>query len=160
MGRLKSKFYSFLATKGQIKQKADWHAIDSPPKRTNKFVLFAFFLFTANKTNSSVCFLEESMVRQSAFGYIWPLALAQPLLLSEQNRRYHRIFQSLWQYCVKLFGKCREKKNILRLLTCRWRKVRCSSVFRVISTWYLSFFGYRPFFWLLWDYQAYLGSYK
>ena len=28
-------------TKGQIKPKADWRAVDSPKKQTNKFVFFA-----------------------------------------------------------------------------------------------------------------------
>ena len=53
--------------KGQLISKADWRPIDSPKKRTDKFVLFAFLLFTANKSNSSVRFLGESMARQSAF---------------------------------------------------------------------------------------------
>ena len=52
--------------KGQIKSKADWRAIDSPKNRTDEFVLFAFLLFTANKSNSSVRFLGESTARQSA----------------------------------------------------------------------------------------------
>ena len=59
-----------LTPKGQIKPKVDWCDIDSPKKQTNKFVLFAFLLFTANKTNSFVHFLGESMARQSAFGFI------------------------------------------------------------------------------------------
>ena len=58
---------SRLIIKGQIKPKADWHAVNSPKKRTNKFVLFAFLLFTANKTNSFFRFLEESTWRQSCF---------------------------------------------------------------------------------------------
>ena len=33
------------------------------------FVLFAFLLFTANKSNSSVRFLGESTARQSAFRF-------------------------------------------------------------------------------------------
>ena len=33
----------------------------------DEFVLFAFLLFTANKSNSSVCFLGEPTARQSAF---------------------------------------------------------------------------------------------
>ena len=41
----------------------------SPKKRTDKFVLFAFLLFTANKSNSSVRFLGESTTRQSAFRF-------------------------------------------------------------------------------------------
>ena len=59
-----------LLSKGQIKPKADWRAVDSPKNRTNEFVLFAFFYFTANKTNSFVHFLGESTARQSAFGFI------------------------------------------------------------------------------------------
>ena len=39
--------------------KADWCAIDFPKKRTDEFVLFAFLLFTVNKSNSSVCFWEN-----------------------------------------------------------------------------------------------------
>ena len=38
-----------LHAKGQIKPKTDWRAVDSPKKR---ICLFAFLLFTANKTNS------------------------------------------------------------------------------------------------------------
>ena len=55
-------FCSFL----QFISKADWRAIDSPKKPTDEFVLFAFLLFTANKSNSLVRFLGESTVRQSA----------------------------------------------------------------------------------------------
>jgi hypothetical protein len=47
--------------KGQLISKADWRTIDSLKKRTDEFVLFAFLLFTANKSNSSVRFLGESM---------------------------------------------------------------------------------------------------
>ena len=35
--------------KGQIKSKKDWHTVDSPKKRTNKFVLFAVKSKKANK---------------------------------------------------------------------------------------------------------------
>jgi hypothetical protein len=41
-----------LYLKGQIKPIADWRAINSPKKQTKEFVLFAFLLLTANKTNS------------------------------------------------------------------------------------------------------------
>ena len=41
----------------------------SPKKRTAEFVLFAFLLFTANKSNSPVRFLGESTARQSAFWF-------------------------------------------------------------------------------------------
>ena len=47
----------FKNGKGQIKLKAYWRAVDSPKKQTNEFVLFAFLLFTANKTNSFFRFL-------------------------------------------------------------------------------------------------------
>jgi hypothetical protein len=59
-----------MPTKGQIKTKADWRAVDSPKKRTNEFVLFAFFLFTANKTNRSFIFLENVRRANPAFGLI------------------------------------------------------------------------------------------
>ena len=55
--------------KAQLILKADWRAIDSPKKRRDEFVLFTFLLFTANKSNSSVHFLGESMVRKSAFRF-------------------------------------------------------------------------------------------
>ena len=58
-----------IFVKGQLISKADWRAIDSPKKQMDKFVLFAFLLFTANKSNSSVCFLGESTARQSAFQF-------------------------------------------------------------------------------------------
>ena len=61
---------TFPTSKGQIKPKADWRAVDSHKKQTNEFVLFAFLLFTANKTNSSVHFLENLRCTQTAFGFI------------------------------------------------------------------------------------------
>ena len=63
--------------KGQIKPKADSSAVDSPKKWTKKFVLFAFLLFTANKTNSFVRFLEKSTARPNCFWLIWPLEINQ-----------------------------------------------------------------------------------
>ena len=59
----------FSNSKGQLILKANWHATYSPKKQTDKSVLSAFLLFTANKSNSSVCFLGESMARQSAFRF-------------------------------------------------------------------------------------------
>ena len=41
----------------------------------DEFDLFAVKSKKANKTNSSFCFLGESMVRQSAFKINWPLAI-------------------------------------------------------------------------------------
>ena len=59
-------------TKGQIKPKADWGAVDSPKKRMNEFVLFAVKSKKANKTNLFVCFFGENLRRanQAAFGFI------------------------------------------------------------------------------------------
>ena len=56
-----------VSAKGNIKSRADWCAVNSPKKITEKIVLFAFLLFTANKSNSSMRFFGESSVRQSAF---------------------------------------------------------------------------------------------
>ena len=57
-----------IYSKGQLTPKADWRTIDSSKKQTGEFVLFAFLLFTANKSNSSVhLFLGKSTARQSAF---------------------------------------------------------------------------------------------
>ena len=55
--------------KGQIQPKADWRAIDSSKKQTNGFVLFAFLLFMASKTNSLVHFLGESTARPNCFWF-------------------------------------------------------------------------------------------
>ena len=43
--------------------------LTSPKKRTDEFILFAFLLFTANKSNSSFRFLGESTTYQSAFRF-------------------------------------------------------------------------------------------
>ena len=53
--------------KGQLISKAIYGLPSSPKKRTTELVLFAFLLFTANKSNLPVCFLGESTARQSAF---------------------------------------------------------------------------------------------
>ena len=54
-------------SKGQLISKADCCAIDSSKKQTDEFVLFAFLLFTANKSNWPVRSLGESTASQSAF---------------------------------------------------------------------------------------------
>ena len=46
-------------TKGQLISKAIYDLLTSPKKRTDEFDLFAFLLFTANKSNSFVRFLGE-----------------------------------------------------------------------------------------------------
>ena len=58
------KFFLKIAfIKGQLISKASYGLLTSPKKRRDKFVLFAFLLFAANKSNSSVRFLGESMAR-------------------------------------------------------------------------------------------------
>ena len=54
--------------KGKIKSKSRLaHCRFSQKKRKDEFDLFAVKSTKANKTNSSVCFLGESMEHQSAF---------------------------------------------------------------------------------------------
>ena len=53
--------------KGQLISKPIYDLLTSPKKQMDEFDLFAFLLFTANKSNSSVCFFGESTARQSAF---------------------------------------------------------------------------------------------
>ena len=59
--------------KGQIKPKADWHAVDSAKnKGTNLFsLLFCFSQKT--KQISSFIFWKNLQLAQTAFGFIWPL---------------------------------------------------------------------------------------
>ena len=57
-------------SKGRIKPKADWCAIDSPKKQRNGFVVFAFFAFhRKNKTYSFVQFLGESTAHPNCFWF-------------------------------------------------------------------------------------------
>ena len=58
---------SLLIPKGQLILKAIYGLLNSPKKQTDEFVLFAFLLLTANKSNLPVLFLGESTARQSAF---------------------------------------------------------------------------------------------
>ena len=58
--------------KGQLISKAIYSLLTSPKKQTDEFVFFAFLLFTANKTNSPVCFLGEFR----AHAPIWFLVLS------------------------------------------------------------------------------------
>ena len=55
------------ASKGQIKPKADLRTVDSPKKRTNEFVLFAFL--QTNQFRSFV-FWENLLWANPAFGFI------------------------------------------------------------------------------------------
>ena len=67
--------------KGQLILKAIYGLLTSPKKRTDEFVLFAFLLFMANKSNLSVCFfwriyglqicfLKLTILYQTHFYYI------------------------------------------------------------------------------------------
>ena len=77
--------------KGQIKPKADWRTVDSTKKYF--FCFFAFLLFKANKTNSFVCFLEESTVRPNCFWFY--------LTFNNFNKSVH----SMGQYFTKTVAK-------------------------------------------------------
>ena len=55
--------------KGHLISKVIYGLPTSFKKRTDEFDLFAFLLFTENKSNLSVRFFGESMARQSAFQY-------------------------------------------------------------------------------------------
>ena len=58
--------------KGQMKLKVDWRAVDSAKKRTNEFVLFAFLLFTANKTKQIHSFVFWENRRACGFqNLVW-----------------------------------------------------------------------------------------
>ena len=56
-----------MQAKGHLISKAIYGLPTSSKKRTDEFDLFAFLLFTANKSNSSIRFFGESTARQSAF---------------------------------------------------------------------------------------------
>ena len=55
--------------KVRYNQKADWRTVDSPKKRTDEFDLFAVKSKKANKTNSFVRFLGESMARPNCLWF-------------------------------------------------------------------------------------------
>jgi hypothetical protein len=67
--------------KGQSISKAIYGLLTSPKKQTDEFVLFAFLLFTANKSNSSIRFLGESTARQSAFWFYLTFSWSAKCLL-------------------------------------------------------------------------------
>ena len=80
--------------KGQLISKADQRTIDSPKKRTDEFDLFAVKSKKANKTNSSIRFLGESMARQSAFEINWPL---------EEKKEYSVELKRTWVPSILVF---------------------------------------------------------
>ena len=61
------QLFLHVYAKGQLISKPIYDLLTSPKKQTDKFDLFAFLLFTTNKSNSSVHFFGESTARQSAF---------------------------------------------------------------------------------------------
>ena len=61
--------FSTIGIKGQLISKEIYALLTSPKKRMDKFLLFAFLLLMANKSNSSVRFLGESTACQSAFRF-------------------------------------------------------------------------------------------
>ena len=58
-----------ILIKGQLISKAIYGLLTSPQKQMDEFVLFAFLLFRASKSNLSIQFLGESTARQSAFEF-------------------------------------------------------------------------------------------
>ena len=58
-----------LSLKGHLISETICGLPTSSKKRTDEFDLFAFLLFMANKSNSSVRFLGESLARQFAFRF-------------------------------------------------------------------------------------------
>ena len=104
-------------------QKQLERAIDSPKKQTNEFVLFAMKSKKASKTNLFVHFLGESAVRQSAFGFIWPLVITFiPLLCKGQliSKANYGLLTSPKKRMNEfvLFAMKSKKANKTNLLTC------------------------------------------
>ena len=91
-----------IHAKGQLILKAIYGLLTSPKKRTDEFDLFALKSKKANKTNSSVCFLGESMARQSAFEINLPLKEAK--------------FQNI-SFIQGMFGTPRSKTFQLKIIT-------------------------------------------
>jgi hypothetical protein len=73
--------------KGQFISKAIYGLLTSPKKRMGEFVLFAFLLFMANKSNLSVRFLGESTARKSAFWFYLTFSTLTPLCCSFSGRK-------------------------------------------------------------------------
>ena len=66
----------FLAvSKGQLILKADWHAIDSPKKRTDDLFFFFLLFYSSRQTNQirPFVFWENLWRANLLFGFILPL---------------------------------------------------------------------------------------
>ena len=92
--------------KGQLISKAIYGLLTSPKKQTDEFVLFAFLLFTANKSNSSSYFLGESMAWQFAFKINWPLGGTSTQKNLQTNTK--TMVSSIWT-CPKEPKGCQKK---------------------------------------------------
>ena len=68
-------------TKGQLISKADWRAIDSPKKRKEEFVSFAFFQIRP------LVFWENLRRANLLFSFIWPLAKPNVWLIGAEFSR-------------------------------------------------------------------------
>ena len=95
-----------LETKGQLISDADWRAIDSPKKWMDEFVLFAFLLFKANKSNSSIRFLGESTAHQSAFWFYLTFSW-----LASKNVIYVLTYVPMITYFICIYEAFTEKMN-------------------------------------------------
>ena len=75
--------FFLMIVKGQIKPKADWHAVEAPKKQTNKqtneLICFVCFFAFLCKQNKFVRFLGESTKSSSCFWFyltfIYPISL-------------------------------------------------------------------------------------
>jgi len=76
-----------------------------PKKRTEDLVLFAFLLFTANKSNLPIHFMGESTARQSAFRFY--------LTFTKANLVFHKM---LFLKGFEIRGRKKTIKN-LRAIT-------------------------------------------
>ena len=90
-------FSFFLMAKGQLIAKADWRAIDSPKKWLDEFVLFAFLLFPANKSNLPANLLFE---------------INWPLIWSTKCKRYKTKYMLIKDlYSSKVLWKSKVQTN-------------------------------------------------
>ena len=72
-----------IVHKGQIKPKADWRAIDSPKKQTNKQTICFVCFFAFHSKQNKFIFWENLWLPNPAFCFIWPLELVTKSQLVE-----------------------------------------------------------------------------
>ena len=86
----------------------------------NKFVLFAFLLFTAKKQNKFFrlfIFFGESMARKSAYGFIWPLGSYFLIyILWKKVRKYLKIMHMIWIMMIHQDGTEKNMKNSMECM--------------------------------------------